>query len=419
MIKSNERKKSVLMLLENCGMPDDSRVRNEAIGLVENGFDVIVICPREPGEKWFEKYQGMYLYRYPAPVEFGGLVGYLWEFGYSLVVAWIYAVYILFRRGFAVIHVHCPPDMNCLVAIFFKIFLRKQYVLDTHDLSPELYEAQKDGKPNKLVLGGLRRFERLAIKWADRCIATNETQRAVHIARGGADPDACYVVRNGPAKSFLDIAEPTTKISSDGRLVIGYVGMIGFQDGVDAMIEALKDLRDRLERTDFVGVIVGDGPALPDLKDLVAQTGMQNQVIFTGLIPYEEVPAYIAAFDICVTPDPSNPYNDSCTTIKTIEYMAQAKPTVAFETPENKVTAQDAAIYAPNNDPHEMALRFAQLMDDPQRRAEMGRWGRQRMESKLAWKHQEAELLRLYRGLMAGDDWEANADAIPERIAGR
>ena len=188
------------MLLENCGMPNDPRVRNEAIALVENSFEVTIICPRDPQQKWHEVFEGVRLYRYPSPPEFNGFWGYIWEFGYSLIVAFVYSIYTLLRRGFDSIHVHSPPDMNCLVAIFFKIVAGKKYVLDTHDLSPELYGAQKNGEPNQLVVRALHWFERLAIKWADRCIATNETQRHIHIQRGDANPEHCHVVRNGPAR---------------------------------------------------------------------------------------------------------------------------------------------------------------------------------------------------------------------------
>lgn len=384
------------MLLENCGMPDDSRVRNEAIALVEKGFEVAVICPRDPGQKWYELYHGVHLYRYPAPWEFPGLVGYLWEFGYSVLVAWLYAVYIFFRRGFDAVHVHSPPDMNCVVAIFFKIVARKKYVLDTHDLSPELYDAQRNGNPNKIAMSGLSWFEKRAVKWADCCIATNESQKAVQISRGGAQAENCFVVRNGPTKRFLDPIEPGDEIPADGRTVVGYVGMIGIQDGVDRMVQVAYRIRTEHERDDFLFVIVGDGPAKENLEQLSAELNLEKFVHFTGLVPFESVPSYIAAFDICLTPDPSNPYNDSCTTIKTMEYMAIGKPTVAFETTENKHTAGISALYAANNDVSEFANHVVRLMDDKQLRQELGQCGRERAVELFTWERQKLNLWLAY-----------------------
>lgn len=395
----SKKKKRILMLLENSGMPEDSRVRNEAISLVKHGFEVTVVCPNPKRLARYEQYEGMHLYRYPAPFEFEGFLGYVWEFGYSLVLGFLFSLYVWLRRGFDAIHVHSPPDMNCLVAIFFKLFAFKKFVLDTHDLSPELYDAQKGGAGNKLVKSVLIWFERLAVRWADRLITTNESQRAVQIKRCCALPSRCHVVRNGPNESFTKIAKRTDALPDDGRTIIGYVGMIGFQDGVDSMIRSLSQLKTEYDRENFLGVIIGDGPALASLKELTEQLGLEDHIVFTGLIPFKDVPAHIAAFDVCVTPDPSNPYNDSCTTIKMMEYMAQAKPTVSFETPENRITALEAGIYAADNSESDLARCIAELMDSPSQRAAMGEFGRQRVLKHLAWKHQEKELVWLYNSL--------------------
>lgn len=393
-------KKRILMLLENCGMPEDSRVRNEAIALAEQGFDVTVVCPTSDSRKTYEQFQGIHLYRYPAPFELPGFIGYLWEFGYSMFMMFWFTAYLLFRRGFDAIHVHSPPDMNSWVAVFFKIFAGKKYVLDTHDLSPELYDAQRDGKGSRLVKSGLQWFERQAVRWADRLIATNETQKQIQIERGGADPKRCYVVRNGPTDAFLeDNIIPTQQLPRETRVLIGYVGVIGVQDGVDSMIRALHALKTTLNFEDFMGVIVGDGPAKEDLMKLSAELKMESHIQFTGMIDYSEVPSYIAAFDICVTPDPSNPYNDSCTTIKTMEYMAVGRPTVAFETKENQLTALDSALYAAQNTSDALADQIFTLIKSPELRESLGKKARQRAKNVLSWGQQKLNLIEVYQDL--------------------
>lgn len=381
-------------------MPDDSRVRNEAIALTERGFDVTVICPTSESRKTYELFEGIHLYRYPAPFELPGFFGYLWEFGYSMFMMFWFALYILLRRGFDAIHVHSPPDMNSWIAVFFKLLFGKKYVLDTHDLSPELYDAQRDGQGNRFVKRGLHWFERRAVRWADRLIATNETQKEVQIVRGGAKPENCYVVRNGPTDAFLeDDVLPTKELSSDHGLLIGYVGVIGVQDGVDAMIQALFELKNNLNVDNFLGVIVGDGPAKEDLQKLAAELDMESHIHFTGMIDYSEVPSYIAAFDICVTPDPSNPYNDSCTTIKTMEYMALGRPTVAFETKENQLTAVDTALYASRNTAEGLAEQIHNLIKDPELRESLGQKARQRAQDVLSWGQQKLHLIEVYQDL--------------------
>jgi glycosyltransferase involved in cell wall biosynthesis len=85
--------------------------------------------------------------------------------------------------------------------------------------------------------------------------------------------------------------------------------------------------------------------------------------------------------------------------MKIAEYMALGKPTVAFDLPEHRVTAQDAALYARPNDEFDFALQIVSLMDDPEQRRKMGQIGRERIEAELAWSHQETSLLAVYEGL--------------------
>ncbi len=397
----SNRQRRILMILENQSYPDDCRVLLEARALKVAGYEMTVICPTGMCRTKYQCIDGVHVYRYPQPPELGGFVGYVVEYAYSMAMAFCYAWYVLFRRGFDAIHIHTPPDMNVLIAICFQL-LGKRFVLDHHDLSPELYQAQRAGRGSAAVERVLLWFERLACRRANQLISTNESQRRIQTGRGGADPQRCYIVRNGPDDQFLRDVLPIPEFDRVGKLTIGYVGVIGIQDGVDYLIRALHLLKSDLDRTDFHAVIVGPGTAVPKLKLLVAELELGEFVTFTGNVPFEEVPRYIAAFDICTTPDPSNSYNDSCTTIKTMEYMALRKPTVCFTTRENELTAGDSALYAKNNDVGEFAQQIRQLMDDPLRREELGRLGRKRIDDFLSWKRQQVNLLSVYEDVFGG-----------------
>ena len=82
--------------------------------------------------------------------------------------------------------------------------------------------------------------------------------------------------------------------------------------------------------------------------------------------------------------------------IKMSEYMALGKPIVAFDLPEHRVTAQEAALYAKANNELDFAQQLATLMDDLPRRQAMGKFGRERVESVLAWSHQSKALIKVY-----------------------
>jgi glycosyltransferase involved in cell wall biosynthesis len=122
---------------------------------------------------------------------------------------------------------------------------------------------------------------------------------------------------------------------------------------------------------------------------------------FVGWVPYEELLEWLAACDVCVAPEPSNPYNDSCTSLKVMEYMALGRPIVAFDLPEHRRSAGSAAVYVAPGDERALARAIVELMDDPVRRERMGEAGRRRVHETLAWTHEAPRLVTAYARMMA------------------
>ncbi len=389
----------ILMLLENNSFPEDRRVALEAQSLVEAGFKVTVICPTGYSRRWSDHAVGAKVYRYPATWESNGFVGYVWEYAYSLCMMCFLSVFVWIRHGFDVVHVHTPPDLTGLIGVFYQLF-GKKFVFDHHDLSPELYLARRDSDDPNVVYRVLLSVERFVVRRADKLISTNETQQQVHLNRCGVNQQRCVIVRNGPSDKFLGKVDAVDDVKRRGKLVLGYVGVIGVQDGVDYMVRVVHDLKYKQRREDFIAVIVGDGSALPHLRRLAVELDVLDEIVFTGALPFSSVPMQVASFDICLTPDPSNAYNDSCTTIKTMEYMSLRKPTVCFQTHENMVTAGDAALYAERNDVDSFVEQTVSLMDDRERRVALGCLARQRIDNGLTWEHQAKILVSLYGVLL-------------------
>jgi glycosyltransferase involved in cell wall biosynthesis len=330
------------------------------------------------------------------------LLGYIVEYGYAMVVMFALSFVVLVREGFEVVHAHCPPDGFALIAAFYKL-LGKRFVFDHHDLSPEMYYYARFGNGGRpIVYDALIALEKLSCLLADRVIATNESYKAVEMERGGVPEERVTVVRNGPDLERIRPVEPDPDLQARAGTILGYVGAMGPQDGLDYLLRALHHLIHDLERRNVFCVIIGTGRVLDSLKTLAQDLSLEGHVLFTGGIPDEEMIRYLSTTDICLDPDPSNPFNDRCTMIKMMEYMALGKAIVAFDLPEHRVTAQDAAVYAKPNDELDFARKIAALMDDPERRQAMGLLGRQRVEAELAWPHQETRLLEAYQALYAG-----------------
>ena len=319
------------MLLENLPFPQDLRVRREAFALASAGYRVSVICPSAKGQPSREIVNGVAVYRYPAPRPAQGFLSYLWEYAYSMAASFLLSLVVFFRDGFDAVHAHNPPDTFVFIAMFYKMF-GKRFVYDHHDLSPEMYVARFHGGGKPLVHRALVLFEKLSCQFADQVIVTNESYKKVAMERARVPEKRITIVRNGIdlIRTFVPV-EPDQELRQMGKTIIGYVGVMGVQDGVDYLLRALNYLLRGLGRSDFYCVIVGFGDALEDLKNLAQELELQDHVWFTGPIFGERLRQLLAAADICVDSSPANPYTDRSTMFKMMEYMSLGKPIVAFD----------------------------------------------------------------------------------------
>lgn len=398
---TRKRPPRVLFLVENNPYPQDFRVRREAQELRRRGFEVMAIAPRKAGQPWTEDVDGVATWRFPAPPPGTGFVGYAIEFGYATFAMLLLSLWVALRRGVDVVHAANPPDTLAFVGLALKLFGAK-FVFDHHDLSPEIYLA-REGRKKALVLGTLKWLERLSLRSANAVISTNESYRAVAQQRGGRAPADVFVVRNGPPLSYVPLP-PDPALVARAPHILGYVGTIGPQDGLDYLVRVVHHLATASRRDDFLAVVVGDGDSLADVQALAAELGVADRILFTGRLDETATRRTLSAATLCVQPDPSGLLNDQSTMNKLMEYMALGKPTVAFDLCETRFSAGDAARYATPNDIAEFAGHVASLLDDPQERARMGAIGRQRIDTQLAWEHSVPHLLACYARVLGQAD---------------
>ena len=388
------RPKRVLILVENLPSPFDRRVWQEAGTLRDAGVEVSIVCPTGRGcEKKFEEIDGIAIYRYNLPVEGSGAIGYALEYSVALFWTFVLAWRVLLTRGFDAIHACNPPDLLFLIGGFFKLF-GKKFLFDHHDINPELYEAKFGRRDAFYRL--LLRLERWTFRTADVSIATNDSYRRIAIERGGMDPRRVFVVRSGPSLERMRIGPADPALRRGRRFLVGYVGVMGKQEGIDYLLQAARRIVVDLGRNDVHFGLVGGGTALPQMQQLAAELGVADHVTFTGRIPDEQMLAMLNTADVCVNPDVANEMNDKSTMNKIMEYMALGKPIVQFDLTEGRVSAQAASLYAKRNDSADLSDKIVMLLDDPQLREQMGAIGRQRVVNELAWPFEQPKLLAAY-----------------------
>ena len=390
----------VLIIVENLPSPFDRRVWQEATTLCQAGYQVSIICPTGEGYgKKYEEIDGISIYRHDLPTEGKGPLGYAAEYSAALFWEFVLAWRVFFTKGFDAIHACNPPDNIFLIGAFFKLF-GKKFLFDHHDINPELYEAKfgKRGLFYRLML----LWERLTFRFADVSIATNESYKRIAIERGNMAPDRVFVVRSGPKLDRLEIIPPVEALKKGRKFLVGYVGVMGEQEGIDLLLRSVRHIVHDLGRTDIQFGLVGGGTSLEDMKAYAVELGVADYVTFTGRVPDRELLEMLNTADVCVNPDLANEMNDKSTMNKIMEYMALGKPIVQFDLTEGRFSAQDASLYARKNDYIDFADKILQLIDDEELRTAMGRLGRQRVTNELEWRYEAPKLLAAYECLFGG-----------------
>jgi glycosyltransferase involved in cell wall biosynthesis len=392
--------KRVLIIVQNLPVPFDRRVWQEATALKANGYEVAVICPVGRGHTArHECLEGIHIYRHPLPIEAKGALGYLLEYASSLFWELVLSLKVLRRHGFDAIHACNPPDNIFLIGALYKAVAGKRFLFDHHDINPELYEA-KFGRRD-LLYRLVCLSERLTFHAADISIATNESYRRIAIERGHMNPERVFVVRSGPSLERLKILPPVPELKRGRRFLVGYVGVMGAQEGIPYLLEAARHIVRDLGREDVHFTLVGGGPALEDMRRLTSQMQLEQYVEFLGRVPDQMLLEVLNTADVCVNCDEVNQMNDKSTMNKIMEYMALAKPIVQFELTEGRFSARDASLYARPNDAEDFAKKIVTLLDHPELRERMGRFGRQRVERQLKWEFEVPKLLAAYATLFA------------------
>ncbi|MBJ8344000.1 glycosyltransferase family 4 protein [Antrihabitans sp. YC2-6] len=392
----------ILILVENLSVPFDRRVWQESRALVDAGYKVTVICPK--GTKQDQEpeatIEGVRILRYPLKPATGGPLGYLREYSLALWHTIRLALKVRREGPIDVVHACNPPDLLFVVALILRVLGGTRSVFDQHDLVPELYLSRFESG-GKILFTFATLVERITFAVADAVISTNESYRRVAISRGKMAPEKVTVVRSAPDLSRFVQREPDPSLKRGKDFLGAYVGVMGPQDGVDYALRAIAHLRNELGRTDTHFIFMGGGDAFDEMVALSQALGITDIVEFTGRVPDEFLQRCLSSADICLSPDPKNPLNDVSTMNKVVEYMAMARPMVSFELTEARVSAGDAAVYAPANDEAKFAEGIVELLDDPERRKRMGEYGRDRVEQELSWSTSRVNLVEFYGRVFA------------------
>ena len=270
---------------------------------------------------------------------------------------------------------------------------RARLVVEVRDLWPAIF-TELGVLTNRRLIRLLERLELAAYAAADTVIVVSDGFRANLIARG-VPADKVHTIRNGVRPGEFDPAAPAdaqlrARLGANANdCLVLYAGTHGISQGLTSVADAAAHLTEEPIRFAFVG----DGADKQRLQDRIAEHGLRNVTLLPSL-PHEQVPALLAAADICLVPLRDVPLFSSFIPSKMFEYLAAGKPVVGAMAGEAAQILREAGAWVvPPADSEALAAAIRTLAADPQRRQAMGQQGRCYVEKYF----DRGMLARLYR----------------------
>lgn len=374
----------------------DPRPRRESEALMNDGYQVDMICLRNAGEKKNEIVHGVNVYRVNLSKSRESKLIYVYLYINFFIRAFFKLTYLHIKNKYDIIHIHNMPDFLVFTAIIPKI-LGSKVILDMHDPSPEIYETKFGLKENDLLIKFVIWQEKISFRFADRIITTNIAFRERFITRG-CPPEKINIIMNSPQESiFLKHFNKAKPDYLAEKFIIMYHGYITERHGLDIAIKAINLIKDRIPNLEFR--IFGDGEFVEKILQLVTELKLDRVVKYFGHKPIDKIAEMITEIDLGVIPNRSTPFTDINFPVRIFEYLCLNKPVVVPKTRGILDYFDDKSIFffQPSN-ANDLANEIIKIYND-QNSTEVILKKAYKVYKNHSWEIQSKELIKIYKGL--------------------
>jgi glycosyltransferase involved in cell wall biosynthesis len=286
---------------------------------------------------------------------------------------------------------------NCAGAVLSRL-LRLPLVLEFN--SSELWKGRYWGGLRLTRLAEM--VERINLRAADRVVVVSEALRRQVLAAGVAaervvvNPNAVDPSQFRPDDGGADVRQ---RLGLGSTVVVGFSGTFGVWHGIPTLAEVVPMVA--ATRPSVRWLLIGDGPLRKLVDDAVDRHGLKRRVCRTGLVPHAEVPRYLAACDVLVSPHGKQADGGEFfgSPTKLFEYMAAGRPIVASRVGQiaDVLVDNDSALLVPPDDPRALCRAIVRLVDDVSLRVALGQAARQAAEQRHTWRQNAERVLECLR----------------------
>jgi len=241
-------------------------------------------------------------------------------------------------------------------------------------------------------------IERSTARKAHSVVVGSAGMRRYLIERGVTPEKIFTIYPTADDHFFLPVrrrAEIRQRYDLGGKMVVGFIGSMAPYQRVDLLLRAAVEVRRLADNIQFF--VVGDGPGMASLKRFVADHDLEDSVSFTGRVPYNDIPEYCGAMDVCVIPHGT--WYGSPT--KLFEYAASGKPVIAprIEPIQEIIRDGENGLLIETGDVADLAKKILTLAENPSLGTRLGAELHQEMLRKHTWDSNTDKLINIFKAI--------------------
>ncbi|UCE92960.1 MAG: glycosyltransferase family 4 protein [Flavobacteriaceae bacterium] len=383
--------------------PPDPRVENEALTLIDEGYEVFLFCLSYQRETENEIYKGIQVRRYLS----SALEHKLSALSYTIP---LYRIRLSKKiRNFLevneidVVHIHDMVAGEAALSANKKFNL--PVILDLHENRPEImkYYPHLNKFPGKILISPAKwsRKEGELVKKVAKTIVVTEESKKELVNRLGISAEKIVVVPNTVKKSFYQNYELDDSIVNRYKdvFVILYLGDTGLRRGLLSMIEAVDQMVKKQDLDKKIKlVIVGSNSSDHVLKNRVQELGIQEYVDFEGWQEPKLFQSYLKVAQLGISPLHRNPHHDTTYANKLFQYMSFGVPVLASDAQAQMhlIEKSHSGLIHRERDTNDIQNKILRLYKNEELARELGQNGKRFIEDKFSWERVSSELKNLY-----------------------
>ncbi len=386
--------------------PPDIRVEKEARSLLKGGYEVFLLSANKGDMANEETVEGIKVIRKKLPQDFPGRAWIFFCFQVSFIHPfWKKALEDAVKQyRVDAIHVHDLPlvSMGLKIARKFNLPL----IADLHENYPEAIKVLGRSRKAKILnvispTWRWKRLERFCVHQADAVITVVDEAKQHYVNDCGIPAEKATVVMNTEDLDYFYSIPIDKQIIEkyEPCFVISYVGGFGPHRGIQTAISAMPGILHQVPNARLL--LVGSGPNEAALKELARRERVEQAVEFTGWQPFELVPSYISASDVCLIPHIASGHTNTTIPHKIFQAMAMGKPVIVSSAKPLKRIVEEtgAGLVYSSGDAEALAEAVIRIYRDNELATKLGEAGKKAAKQRYNWEAEAEKLVSLYQNL--------------------